>query len=331
MATDQNSFLFKQLLKMKLAEMTPAQRNRASKPKPGNAVRYPYRIEKSYAVYINKLMRIFTSTFMAGIAGKMKKWIKSDRADLRVDDFNEEFQMLISELQGIHTDVYTEDGDGWNGYNYAAVMGAILGYGLLVSKQNTTQIQRIIKNVTGVENFGLFEGKVVPGILQNWQTTNFQLIKSLSDEYIKKVNTIVSEAVLNEETVGDVYKKLRAANANMTGARARLIARDQVGKLYGALTKQRQQSLGISMYGWLTAGDERVRASHKALSTSATGYIYKWGESGVYSPDNGNTWKPRTGKMAKAIPGQEIQCRCSSYPIMNDIFTELSDEIDNAL
>ena len=77
--------------------------------------------------------------------------------------------------------------------------------------------------------------------------------------------------------------------------RARLIARDQVGKLYGGLNERRQLAAGIEDYVWQTRQDERVRPSHVANN----GKRFSW-----RSP-------PPTGH-----PGTAVQCRCLAVPIV---------------
>jgi len=249
---------------------------------------------------------------------------------LRQDEFNDEFQRLINELQDIHTDMFTEGGQGTNGFNFATITATIAGVGLAVSAFNKKQEQKFTKPLTGVDNFTMDEASWLPGVLSQWGNLNFNLIKSLSDEYIKKVNTIVSDGILNEQTVTTIKEDLLKMSKNMTTSRAKLIARDQVGKLNGRLTKTRQQSLGIDTYRWLTARDERVRANHKTMDTGTTGKIYRWDDSGKFSTDGGKTWQSKTGNMTSSIPGQDIQCRCVAIPRTEDILQEVDAELDMA-
>lgn len=80
-------------------------------------------------------------------------------------------------------------------------------------------------------------------------------------------------------------------------SRLKLIARDQTSKAQGELSKIRQEALGISRYVWSTSGDERVRASHRALD----GQVFSW--------DN----PPPEGH-----PGEPIACRCVATPLIDD-------------
>ena len=72
-----------------------------------------------------------------------------------------------------------------------------------------------------------------------------------------------------------------------------LIARDQISKLNGELTKLRQTSAGIVRYVWRTSLDERVRVEHRERE----GKTFRWGEGDC--------------------PGFDIGCRCWSEPVVD--------------
>ncbi len=84
--------------------------------------------------------------------------------------------------------------------------------------------------------------------------------------------------------------------------RARLIARDQVGKLNGEITKRRQQALGVTSYIWRTAQDNRVRPAHRERE----GKEFAWNNP----PSDGH-------------PGQAINCRCYAEPVLGPEFDSL--------
>jgi SPP1 gp7 family putative phage head morphogenesis protein len=103
--------------------------------------------------------------------------------------------------------------------------------------------------------------------------------------------------------------------------RAVVIARDQINKLNGNLTKARNLELGITEFKWSTSVDDRVRRSHAVLQ----GRICSWHDSTIVKPTesgitdiNFNKWLKRTSLNATIYqPGEDIQCRCSSIPILN--------------
>lgn len=87
--------------------------------------------------------------------------------------------------------------------------------------------------------------------------------------------------------------------------RARFIARDQIGKLIGALNADRQQELGITEYIWRTRRDELVRPEHARRE----GKKYAW-----------------SGKGAAPIrPGMDWNCRCFGEPVMTGVLAHYAE------
>ena len=78
-------------------------------------------------------------------------------------------------------------------------------------------------------------------------------------------------------------------------SKAKLIARDQTGKLYGEINQARQDEAGITSYIWRTSMDERVRDEH----AEREGQEFEW----CAPPDDGH-------------PGIPIQCRCEAEPVL---------------
>lgn len=81
--------------------------------------------------------------------------------------------------------------------------------------------------------------------------------------------------------------------------RARLIARDQVGKFYGKVNKVRQEAIGVTHFKWRTSSDERVRDEHVALE----GLTFTWAK----------------GAGSEGIPGEPVNCRCFGEPVLDEI------------
>lgn len=104
----------------------------------------------------------------------------------------------------------------------------------------------------------------------------------------------INKAVRFHSMTQEIQKRF-----GMTSRRAKLIARDQTSKLNASLTKLRQQELGVEEYIWQTAGDERVRASHKAHD----GKKFRWDH---LPKETGN-------------PGNDINCRCVAIPVLEGL------------
>lgn len=149
--------------------------------------------------------------------------------------------------------------------------------------------------------------------LKMWIAENTRLIKTIPSNLLGKVE----EAVFNSVRIGYSYRTLAEELEKafkVSKNRARIIARDQISKFNGSLTRQRNLSLGITEYRWLTSRDERVRHSHEVLEDK----ICSWKDANIYKDKEEQKWKKRDGVKAVLLhPGQDILCRCTSVAIIN--------------
>lgn len=121
---------------------------------------------------------------------------------------------------------------------------------------------------------------------------NVALVKSVAQRHFTDLETRLA-AGLREGQRWEDLATLIEDRYGVAESSAKLIARDQTGKLFGDLNRTRQKALGVSRATWRTSGDNRVRDEHEALE----GTVFDW--------DN----PPEEG-----IPGSPIQCRCWGEP-----------------
>lgn len=165
------------------------------------------------------------------------------------------------------------------------------------NQQNAREVTANLQRQTGVDLQGFLGNS--PALLEKVNlltTANTQLIKSISSQYLDKVQTAVTQSVMTGKLNADLAKEIRQIG-NVTKSRARLIARDQSSKLNATLTQVRHQDVGIKKYRWSTSGDERVRTSHAE------------NDGKIFSYDD----PPATGH-----PGHEINCRCVQIPVLDE-------------
>jgi SPP1 gp7 family putative phage head morphogenesis protein len=156
-------------------------------------------------------------------------------------------------------------------------------------------------------------------LLESWSLTNAQLISSIESTYLDRVAARTADMIRQGRSINEYREELQS-NYDLTRGRAQVIARTEVAKLNGQITKARQEHLGITEYVWRTAGDERVRDSHKVLN----GKFCKWGDPGVYRDEGSTTWKPRSGIGGfEGDPGQDFQCRCAAAANIEDLLQRL--------
>lgn len=126
----------------------------------------------------------------------------------------------------------------------------------------------------------------------NWVAQNSALIKTVPEQYMARVETVIRSGVMAGESPRSLAEKIRK-EGGVSERRAMVIARDQIGKANAELTRNRQEDLGIKTYTWVTSHDERVRSSHKERD----GKLFSWDKP----PSDGH-------------PGFPIQCRCHAKP-----------------
>jgi SPP1 gp7 family putative phage head morphogenesis protein len=271
------------------------------------------------SIFNNKPITTFQYIKSGNLSKLKRDSIRLEINKFRYDSYPDDFNVFMKELQEEFNKKILEN---------PSTRAFITTIGLQVSDQNKKQWHKFSKKLLGIEF--VTDEPWETETIKSWGDTNLGLIKGLGDDYVKRINTIVSEGVQFGRTSQSIRKEIRKVNKDINKTRANLIARDQVGKLNGQLTKRRQQDAGLDWYIWSTAQDERVRGNPTGKYPKAVpshfimnGKVCKWNDNTVYSDDGGKTWKKRTGKMPIAIPGEEIQCRCTALAFFADILAEV--------
>jgi SPP1 gp7 family putative phage head morphogenesis protein len=328
----ENRFFIEQL-KAKRRAMKPWQRKRTQSPPRTTAWLYPFTTERQYTKYLFNLMDIYSDIAIPFIRENIKRWTGEQKIDgFKTDQFSQDLEQLNNELEETEFNMFDNRGEGvsdekGNFFNRSTILFTLLAYARSIDAFNQKQWGKFTKAILG-DPFTPFE-PWLDEVINAWKEENFRLIRKLSTEYITEVNRIVSSGVMDGKTWDAIMRDIRKKDKNLTRSRARLLARDQVGKLNGRLTKRRQQEIGVNWYIWRTAQDERVRDSHRVLNNK----ICKWDDDTVYADSiedakNGN-WKQRSSiKAYIGMPQQDIQCRCVSLPVMNDLVGLADEEIE---
>jgi len=142
----------------------------------------------------------------------------------------------------------------------------------------------------------------LPAIVEGFVSENVSLISDLPRKLLTDVEGVVTRGLTSGKLNSDIAKELEQ-RLNVSKSRAKLIARDQVGKLYGQVNASRQKSLGVSRFVWRTVGDERVRDEHSSL------------DGKIFSYDD---------PPSEGLPGEPINCRCYAEPVLSDLLEEAS-------
>jgi len=314
--------------------MSKAQRKASKKKRVTNI--YPWAVERRYAASIKAWLKPMMDFVSQYLKNNQEAILRGDTAALTRNDAvpGGSFRRMVSSLNGWMA-TYIPNRNETVDTNRRGPPVVYLGLnGIAESLADFTSNQwrkAAVENI-GVE-FAVYENWW-PDTKKAWADKNYDLIKSLSENYISQVNQKTELAVMNGWSPRQLVKEIMKVNDNMKKSKANLIARDQIGKLNGQTTQARMEAVGLDLYEWSTCGDERVRGdpsgkypngrpSHYELD----GKICRWDDPTVYSEDGGKTWKDRPSSWCQLHPGYDIQCRCTAL----SYWAELIEEVDKEL
>ncbi len=266
------------------------------------ALRYPLTWELKYKRSLKKLVRA------------LKASIKERLVPL--------YAQLVAGATPIHFDAAADDWATQINETLAKVMddmanpiriteAEMKSVGLGTNNFNKREWQRLVRSAYGVKPFNENED-AYKSKMTLWADRNARLITNIPEKAIGQIKRDTMAALTNGTTVDDL-QDIVMKRIDVSDSRAELIARDQVAKLNGDLTSERQKDAGVNQFVWRTVGDERVRDSHD----DCDGEVFDWDGTvsltGVPKPDGNN-------------PGKDFQCRCWSEPIF-PAFMKLEAEL----
>lgn len=180
--------------------------------------------------------------------------------------------------------------------------------GAAVNEYNQSANADSFSKVLGVDLFSGSSGKRIRQQLRDFSQDTLSLIKGIQSDTIDKLEDDLIEGLRSGQRVEQLQDTIQR-RMGISDRRARLIARDQVGKLNGRLNKIRQEKIGVERYKWWTVLDEDVRPSHRIKHAS----VFHWNDPPA---DTGH-------------PGDDIQCRCNARAIVSDVRQGLQGQLQN--
>lgn len=125
---------------------------------------------------------------------------------------------------------------------------------------------------------------------------NVGLIRSIAQQHLGKVETLVMQSVSQGRDLGQLTKALEK-NYGVSRRRAGFIARDQNNKATAVMRRVREAELGITEGKWLhSAGGSHPRERHVAFS----GKRFKLADGHDFGDG-----------LGPVLPGVAINCRCT--------------------
>lgn len=157
---------------------------------------------------------------------------------------------------------------------------------------NRTAFRETMRSALGVDV--ITGDQQLQAALRVWEAENLALIRSVPQEAVSRIQGKITQAVRAGKSLKDVTAEVKA-ELGVAERRAELIARDQIGKLNGQLSQQRNQEMGVEEYTWRGVLDARERPEHVARE----GKVFRYDKP----PSDGN-------------PGEPIRCRCTAEPVL---------------
>ncbi|MBC8949363.1 phage head morphogenesis protein [Xenorhabdus sp. TS4] len=145
----------------------------------------------------------------------------------------------------------------------------------------------------------------VQNVLDSLYEQQVSLIKSIPEQYLTQVQTLVQQSVVNGRDIGFLKEELKK-RYSLTESRAKTIARDQNAKATNAIARERCKSSGITEGIWVhrAGGSKSYRESHIKMN----GQRFKLSE-GCYDPH----------VQRHIHPGELINCKCDFRPVIPQI------------
>lgn len=171
-------------------------------------------------------------------------------------------------------------------------------FGHRVSDFQRRQLAKQFKALLGIDVLQL-EPWLGPKV-EAFAGESVALIKSVAQRHFADLETKVVAGLRTGQRWEDLADLIEE-RYGVAESSAKLVARDQVGKLFGDLNRVRQQSLGVTSFVWRTMNDNRVRDEHELLD----GKTFSWDDL-----------------PAEGQPGEAINCRCFADPIIDELAGE---------
>ncbi len=254
---------------------------------------FPAGIEREYARVSRQYMRLFKESIEEEIP-VLKEQIMKERGTYHADGISDVMALLERVLDRIQKRFAEKE----EGYGLRRKLESLAN---MTRKLTIREWKKAVDRTLGVnimEDYYL--GDFFQIALDRWVDENVSLIKTIPADTLDDMRMIVKEGFMNGKSTTHIMKEIQH-RYNVGKSHARLLARDQIGKLNASITEAQQRDAGIEEYIWDDCGDSRVRKSHKALN----GKRFRWDDPPVVDQ--------KTGR--RCHPGQDYECRCRTKPV----------------
>ncbi|MED1201961.1 minor capsid protein [Heyndrickxia acidicola] len=247
--------------------------------------KFPYASEVFYYRELNKLVKELGKVTMQVFNDQIKPQVvqfrmKNDSESYRVDGPLDIIQRAIDVIKGLSLGIFSNN----------TIQSISSRFVTSVNSLNKTNMdaQAKVRGINPIQSEPWLDEYIRTSIKEN---VNY--ISTIKDEYFSKIESIILQGVKNGDSIKSVRDQL-VERVGMTQNRAKFIAVDQTGSIFGQMTAKRHQEMGVEKFKWTDSGDSRVRKRHRELN----GNVYSYADP----PSEG-------------LPGTPFRCRCVAVPV----------------
>lgn len=253
--------------------LTAAQRRNA-------APRHPAAAIVAYRAALARVADRFAASVRTSLSGKLDRFALRERHDATDDDAR-------SALSGVAFDLATA----------SRAAGTAAAATLRHSRSEFRRLKLVVDREPKLDK-----------ALAAWKKASVGRVEKILE---REKGTIVDLLADSEDRTPDELSDRLEDRFAVTKRKLETAAHDDILTLNGEITRDRQQAAGVTSYVWTTAGEERVRPSHRELD----GRTFDWDDPPVTN-DAGDT----------NIPGGDYNCRCVAFPVLPELDQASDDE-----
>lgn len=148
----------------------------------------------------------------------------------------------------------------------------------------------------------------------NYLSTRDNLMRDASKEIFEQIQSSLQEGLQKGETSAELAARVRTEFNGISDERAAMIAATETGAAYGAARHDAMEGLEIPFKEWLSAQDDRVRATHLKMD----GVVVSAAEPFHVPTEKGGTDLMMHPCDSGGSAENCINCRCVELPLMEE-------------
>ena len=280
---------------------------------------YPHGVEMKYFRQLKGFFKPLTDYVNKYINENLEPLLRGDSTEIRLDTIpGQSFRNMIYNLENWLSIYMPDIADLPKDSNNNVIFTALGKTADEAKAFGDKEFQRIIEK--GIHVSVPTSSPWWNDMKSSWAENNYTLITSNAKKYVEQINNLTEQAIVNGLSPKKLKEQIMKATEGLSEKHCKLLARDQMGKLNGNITEAQMQEIGLDLYVWSTAYDDRVRDSHAVME----GLLCRWDDASVCSYDNVKTWEPRPSGAVDLHPGQDIQCRCVALSFYPELEAEMT-------